>query len=266
MNEFSLIQFGVIDVIDIFLVALLLYVAYTLAKGTNAVKIFFGFGMIYVFYFIINALELKLLSSILSKFINVGVIAIMIVFQQEIRKFLLYIGSNEFLKNNGWRKLFKLGFNSNNNTDFNLDVESIVEACFKMSKTKTGALIIIARKTDLKLYINTGDQLDSSLTSRMIENIFFKNSPMHDGALIIVENRIVATRCVLPVTEKEDFPAHYGMRHRAAVGVTESTDAIAICVSEQTGNVSLTVSGEINAELSPEKLRYLLEKNLTIND
>lgn len=266
MNEFSLIQFGVIDVIDVFLVALLLYVAYTLAKGTNAVKIFFGFGMIYVFYFIINAFELKLLSSILSKFINVGVIAIMIVFQQEIRKFLLYIGSNEFLKNKGWHNLFNFRFSSNNSNKFNLDVESIVDACFNMSKSKTGALIIIARKTDLKLYINTGDQLDSSLNSRMIENIFFKNSPMHDGALIVVDNRIVATRCVLPITENENFPAHFGMRHRAAVGITESTDAIAISVSEQTGNVSLTVSGEINPELSKEKLRYLLEKNLALND
>lgn len=261
--DYGFIQFSLIDAIDIFLVALLLYAAYTLAKGTNAVKIFFGFGIIYVFYIVINAIELKLLSSILSKFINVGVIAIMIVFQQEIRKFLLYIGSNEFLKNNGWRNLIKFGFKSSRNQGYELDIEAIVDACFKMSKTKTGALIIIARKTDLKLYITTGDQLDSSISSRMIENIFFKNSPMHDGALIIADNRIVATRCVLPVTEKEDFPAHYGMRHRAAVGITEVTDALAISVSEQTGNVSLTITGEINAELSPEKLRYLLEKNLT---
>lgn len=261
--DYGFIQFSLIDVIDVFLVALLLYVAYTLARGTNAVKIFFGFGIIYVFYIVINAIELKLLSSILSKFINVGVIAIMIVFQQEIRKFLLYIGSNEFLKNNGWRNLIKFGFKSSSNQGNQLDIEAIVDACFKMSKTKTGALIVIARKTDLKLYINTGDQLDSSISSRMIENIFFKNSPMHDGAMIIADNRIVATRCVLPVTEKENFPAHYGMRHRAAVGITETTDALAISVSEQTGNVSLTMAGEINAELSPEKLRYLLEKNIT---
>jgi diadenylate cyclase len=264
--DYGFIQFNLIDAIDIVLVALLLYAAYTLAKGTNAVKIFFGFGIIYVFYIIINAIELQLLSSILSKFINVGVIAIMIVFQQEIRKFLLYIGSNEFLKNNGWRNLIKFGFKSSGNQGYQLDIESIVDACFKMSKTKTGALIVIARKTDLKLYINTGDQLDSSISSRMIENIFFKNSPMHDGALVIADNRIVATRCVLPVTEKENFPAHYGMRHRAAVGITEATDALAISVSEQTGNVSLTMAGEINAELSPEKLRYLLEKNITSSD
>ncbi|MCA6436198.1 MAG: TIGR00159 family protein [Bacteroidetes bacterium] len=261
--DYGFIQFSLFDAIDIFLVALLLYAAYTLARGTNAVKIFFGFGIIYVFYIVINAIELKLLSSILSKFINVGVIAIMIVFQQEIRKFLLYIGSNEFLKNNGWRNLIKFGFKSSSNQGNQLDIEAIVDACFKMSKTKTGALIVIARKTDLKLYINTGDQLDSSISSRMIENIFFKNSPMHDGAMIIADNRIVATRCVLPVTEKENFPAHYGMRHRAAVGITETTDALAISVSEQTGNVSLTMAGEINAELSPEKLRYLLEKNIT---
>lgn len=133
-----------------------------------------------------------------------------------------------------------------------------------MSESKTGALIIISRKSDLKFYINTGEKVDSALTSRMLENIFYKNSPLHDGAVIILNNRIEAARCVLPVTEKENFPANYGMRHRAAVGITETTDAIAISVSEQTGAVSLTTHGEINANLSKDKLRFLIEKNIKL--
>jgi uncharacterized protein (TIGR00159 family) len=145
-----------------------------------------------------------------------------------------------------------------------LDVNEVATACFNMSATKTGALIVIARKTDLKLYVNSGDSIDSALNARMLENIFFKNSPLHDGAVIISDNRIVAARCVLPVTEKENFPAHYGMRHRAAVGITENTDAVAVSVSEQTGGVSLTVAGEINPQLTKEKLIFLLEKSLDI--
>jgi uncharacterized protein (TIGR00159 family) len=130
-----------------------------------------------------------------------------------------------------------------------------------MSKSNTGALIIVTRKSDLKFFINSGEIVDAGLTSRMLENIFYKNSPLHDGAVIIQDNRILAARCVLPVTEKTNFPANYGMRHRAAVGITENTDALAITVSEQTGAVSLTINGEINSNLSKDKLLYLLEKN-----
>src|SRR5690606_17688069 len=143
-----------------------------------------------------------------------------------------------------------------------LNINSLIEACFNMSAGNTGALIVIARKSDLKFYINTGEMVDASLSARMLENIFYKNSPLHDGAVIIQDNRIIAARCVLPVSEKEDFPAHYGMRHRAAVGVTEHTDAMAIAVSEQTGAVSLTMHGEINPDLTRERLKYLLEKNI----
>jgi uncharacterized protein (TIGR00159 family) len=141
-------------------------------------------------------------------------------------------------------------------------VEAVINACFNMSESKTGALIIIARKSDLKFYVNTGEIVDSALTDKMLENIFYKNSPMHDGAVIVKDNRIVAARCVLPVTEKENFPSNFGMRHRAAVGITETTDALAITVSEQTGTVSLTEKGEINSNLNRDKLRYLIEKNI----
>lgn len=256
------ISFGIADAIDILLVAIMLYQLYKMVKGTAAVNVFIGLALIYVVWIIVRAFDLKLLSSILGKFINVGVIAIMVVFQQEIRKFLLYIGSNEFIKSRNWRSIFRFSNSVNASSKFILDVDAVIVACFNMSETKTGALIIISRKSDLKFYINTGELVDSALTDKMLENIFYKNSPMHDGAVIIKDNRIVAARCVLPVTEKENFPSHFGMRHRAAVGLTETTDAIAITVSEQTGNVSLTFNGEINSNLNPDRLRYLLDKNL----
>jgi len=258
----NFISFGITDAIDILLVAILLYLAYNLVKGTSAITIFIGLALIYVAYIVIKAFDLKLLSSIIGKFVNVGVIAVMIVFQQEIRKFLLYIGSNDFIKKQNLKSLLKLKFNTAQSNQIYLNIEAVASACYAMSASKTGALIIISRKSDLKFYINTGDTIDSALTSRMLENIFYKNSPLHDGAVIIEDNRLVAARCVLPVTEKENFPAHYGMRHRAAVGITEHTDALAISVSEQTGAVSLTIAGEINANLSREKLVFLLEKNL----
>ena len=255
------ISFTITDAVDILLVAIMLYLLYNMVKGTSAVNIFIGLTLIYIAWIIMRALDLSLLSSILGKFINVGVIAVMVVFQQEIRKFLLYIGSNEFIKSRNWKNLFS--FNINKDSELiELDVESIINACFNMSQTKTGALIVIPKKSDLKFYISSGELVDSALTDRMLENIFYKNSPLHDGAVIIKNNRIVAARCVLPVTEKENFPANYGMRHRAAVGITETTDAIAISVSEQTGDVSLTVNAEINANLNREKLRFLLEKNI----
>lgn len=265
LNFIFFISFGITDAIDIFLVAIILYIAYNLVKGTSAINIFVGLAFIYMAYIFIKAFELKLLSSILGKFVNVGVIVVMIVFQQEIRKFLLYIGSNEFIRNVKWKNVFKLNFSAAVGGEIFLDTEAVAEACANMSLTKTGALIIIQRKTDLKFFINTGDAIDSALSARMLENIFYKNSPLHDGAVIVKDNRIVAARCVLPVTEKENFPAYYGMRHRAAVGITENTDALAITVSEQTGAISLTFAGEINPQLTKEKLIFLLEKNLKLS-
>ncbi len=256
------LSFGITDAIDILLVAIMLYQLYKMVKGTAAVNVFIGLALIYIVWIIVRAFELKLLGSILGKFINVGVIAVMVVFQQEIRKFLLYIGSNEFLKNRNWKTIFSFSSPAAAASRFILDADAIISACFNMSESKTGALIIISRKSDLKFYVNTGEIVDSALTDKMLENIFYKNSPMHDGAVIIKDNRIIAARCVLPVTENENFPSHFGMRHRAAVGLTETTDALAITVSEQTGNVSLTVNGEINSNLNKDKLRYLIEKNL----
>lgn len=207
LNQFFIlfISFGITDAIDILLVAIMLYQLYKMVKGTAAVNVFIGLALIYIVWIIVRAFELKLLGSILGKFINVGVIAVMVVFQQEIRKFLLYIGSNEFLKNKNWKTIFSFSTQSTASSRFILDADAVINACFNMSETKTGALIIISRKSDLKFYVNTGEIVDSALTDKMLENIFYKNSPMHDGAVIIKDNRIIAARCVLPVTEKENF-------------------------------------------------------------
>jgi len=235
-----------------------------MVRGTPAVSIFIGIFSIYFVWILVRALDMKLFGSILGKFIDVGVIAIIVVFQQELRRFLLFIGTNEFigrvpLLNN----LFKLTGARQNSDYLEFDIQVLVRACFVMSETKTGALIILKRNSDLKFYQNTGDPLDSVVSERMIENIFFKNSPLHDGAVIISGNRIVAARCVLPVTEKEQFPSHFGMRHRAAVGITETTDAIALIVSEQTGNVSVAVNGSIKSDLTAESLKNMLEKEFS---
>jgi uncharacterized protein (TIGR00159 family) len=260
------ITFQFIDALDILLVAFLLYQVYAIVKGTPAVNIFTGIFVIYVVWIIVRALDMKLFGSILSKFIDVGVIAIIIVFQQELRKFLLFVGTNEFINRNRILKaLFSANSKKPSSSFININFKPIISACFKMGETKTGALIVLTRNTDLILYINTGDSIDAAVSERMLENIFFKNSPLHDGAVIIKGSKIVAARCVLPVTEKEQFPAHYGMRHRAAVGISESTDAIAIIVSEQTGAVSLSISGDIKPHLNPDQLMGLLNREFNLN-
>lgn len=259
----AFITFRWIDAVDIFLVAILLYQLYNLVKGTPAISVFVGITAIYVFWIFVRAFDMKLFGSILGKFIDVGVIAIIVVFQQELRRFLLFIGSSEFLSRNKFlARVFHPTRSGYAEEYAKVDFGPLLKACFKMSESRTGALIVLARNSDLNFYINSGEPIDSAVTDRMLENIFFKNSPLHDGAVIIRGNRIIAARCVLPVTEKEQFPAHYGMRHRAAVGITESTDAVALIVSEQTGGVSLSVNGTIRSNLNYEKLKMYLEKEM----
>lgn len=255
------IQFHWIDAIDILLVAVLIYQLYHLVKGTVAINIFGGILLIYLLWLIVRALNMQLFGSILGKFIDVGFIALLIVFQPELRRFLLFIGSSDlFTKSKRGKGLFD--FRWQVNTNDKLDVNAIAKACAKMAETRTGAIIIVTKNNDLKFYANTGDLLEAAVSVRILESIFFKNSPLHDGAVIITDNIVKAARCVLPVTENENFPAHLGMRHRAAVGITEITDAIAVVVSEQTGEISFCKEGELRQGLTADKLRELLEKEL----
>jgi len=248
-----------IDVVDILLVAVLIYQLYYLVKGTVAINIFFGIILFYLLWQIVKALNMQLFGSILGKFIDVGFIALLIVFQQELRRFLLFIGTSDiFTKGKTGKGLFDFKWRASKVQ--RLDINAIVKACKNMSESRTGAIIIITRKNDLKFYANTGDAIHAKVSVRMIESIFYKNSPLHDGAIIVGNNIIVAARCVLPVTEHADFPAHLGMRHRAAVGITENSDSIAIVVSEQTGEISFSKEGTLKNGLTPERLREFLEK------
>ncbi len=249
------ISFGWIDALDILLVALLLFEIYNLVKGTSAINILIGMAVLYLVWLVVKMLNMRLLGAILSRFIDVGVIAVIIVFQQELRRFLLLIGKSDFLNRRNFTKnLLMLKLNESKTTS----LQPILKACRNMSESKTGALIVIEQDTDLAFYVQTGELIQSNLTEALIESIFFKNNPLHDGAMIIKDNHILAVRCVLPSTDKSDFPSNLGMRHRAAVGITEKSDAVALVVSEQTGSVSLAHHGFINYNLTFEKLNSLL--------
>jgi diadenylate cyclase len=253
-------EFGPLDLIDIVLVALLLYQLYQLVRGTVAINILIGVALFYVLWLIVRALNMRLFSSILGKFIDAGFIALLIVFQQELRRFFIFIGTTNFISRGSLAKRF-IEWNMKGGK-IELDISAIVKACKNMGESRTGALIIITRTSDLKFYANTGDPIEARVSVRMIESIFYKNSPLHDGALLITDNQLKAARCVLPVTEDANFPAHLGMRHRAAVGITENSDALAIVVSEQTGEIAFAKDGKLMNRLTPEKLRELLERHL----
>ena len=248
-----------IDLIDIAIVTFLLYKLYNLLRGGVAINIFIGLLTVYALYWIcVQILNMQLLGTILGQFISLGFIALIIVFQQEVRRFLIVLGTNSFIARNPFTKQI-LPWNWQSEKKSALNISAIVKACRQMSKDKTGAIIVISKSSELKYYSNTGDSMEAEISQRLIENIFFKNSPMHDGAIIIVNNKIKAARCVLPVTENVELPAHLGMRHRAAIGVTEQSDAIALVVSEETGEISIAQEGQIRVGISIDDL----EKKLT---
>jgi diadenylate cyclase len=254
MAVFGFITIDWLDVVDILIVAVLLYQLYNLIKGTAAINIFFGILLFYLLWLFVKALNMQLLATILGQFIGVGAIALIIVFQQEIRRFLLMVGSRGLFNRENYRSLS--GFSSSQYG--NLHYEAIVSACQRMALQKCGALIVIARRSDLKYYINTGERLDAEITASILESIFFKNNPLHDGAIIISDNRIKAAKCVMPLTENAIFPIQLGLRHRAAVGISELSDAIAIAVSEQTGEISLARNGALKTNITPKQLGEVL--------
>lgn len=256
MNPFDFIKIGLLDIIDIALVAILLYYVYKLVKGTVAINIFIGIALLFLTFKITHALGLKMFSGILGGLLGVGAVGVMIVFQQEIRKFLLMIGSANYTnKRNFIRQLRFLKSEIHTDTD----VDSIVKACFKLGKTKTGGLIVIERANNLDFVKNSGDRIHAEVNIPILESIFYKNSPLHDGAIIIKDNFITSSRIVLPVSQKE-IPKRFGLRHKAAVGITERTDALCLVISEETGKVSYLKDGEfiLYKEESDliEKIRY----------
>lgn len=228
-----------VDVIDIGLVSVLLYQVYKLIRGSIAVNIFLGILALYLVYLIVRAAEMELLATILGQFMGVGVLAMIILFQPEIRKFLLFIGrGTEFREN-----FFKTISSWRNNYQIDFDIQQVIEAAKALKATKTGALIVFSRDVALRFYIETGDALNAEVTKRLLLSIFNKNSPLHDGAVIIYKGRIKAARCILPVSENDHLPAQFGLRHRAAVGMSENTDTLVMAISEETGRLILARNG-----------------------
>ena len=260
---FGFLDITLVDIIDIFVVALIMFQVYRLTRGTNALRIVVGILIIYLLWIVTRVLNMELLSMILGQIIGVGVIALIIVFQQEIRRFLILLGTQytnrrvsfmaRLFRPRG-RKVKVVGQEW---------IDPVVGACADMAKTKTGALIVIARKVNLLPFIEQGERIDALISASLIKNIFFKNSPLHDGAMVIADDRIAAARCVLPSTERE-VPMEFGMRHRAALGASEITDALVIVVSEERGTISIARKGHISRDISPAHLQVLLRKGLSV--
>lgn len=262
MNLFITIRF--LDILDILLVAFILYQLFMLIKGTVAFNIFLGFFFVYLFWLLVKALNMELMGSIMGQFIGVGVLALIIVFQQEIRKFLLMIGTNyQVSKTFGLEKIFS---SDRDKVDSAKVIKEVVKACENMARSKTGALIVIPHKSELIDIIRSGERINARISEALIETVFFKNSPLHDGAMVISGEKLVAARCILPVTDRRDLPGKLGLRHRAAIGITESTDALAIVVSEETGRISVAHNGILERNLSSIALAKELEKIYTFSN
>ena len=251
------------DVLDILLVAVLLFQIYKLVRGTLATYILFGFILVYLTALIVRALEMELLARILGGFIGVGAIALIIVFQTEIRRFLLILGRRTVTGRN-WRLLRLLKKNDIvSREELNLTSNAIVESLGRFSDSKTGALIVIKGSEDLGEILKTGKRIDSDVSVDILESIFFKNGPLHDGAVVISGDRIVAAKCILPVSKNEKVPENMGLRHRAALGISESCDATVLTVSEETGDVCFIMKGYINDHQQPAELQELIVQALS---
>ena len=255
-------EFGIKDFIDILLVALILYYIYRLMRESRSLNVFIGILMFVITWlFVSQVVEMKLLGSILDKLVSVGVIALIVLFQDEIRKFLYNVGAHRRMR--AFAKLFiSRDGGEENKKALKEVIMPIVMASMNMSRGKVGALIVIERAMPLDEISVTGDQIDSNINQRLIENIFFKNSPLHDGAMIVSKKRIKAAGCILPVSHDMDIPKDLGLRHRAAMGVSQESDALAVVVSEETGGISIAVRGEFRLRLSAEELESILTKEL----
>lgn len=251
------IDFNIISIIDITLVAILIYQLYKLVRGTVAINIFIGIIFIYMMWKLFEALQMEMLSEILGQFIGLGVIALLIVFQQELRKFLLMLGGQDFFKKIPLLNKLKLGNFTNQ-----LNVKPITIACKKLSENNIGALIIIFKTTTFPSYTEKGTQINAEISSELLQNIFFKNSPLHDGAVCISKNKILSAACVLPITDNTEVPSHFGLRHLAAIGATEHSDDIAIVISEETSKITFIHGNKIKHNINPNELEKILKEAL----
>jgi len=246
-----------VDILDILLVAFLIYELYALIKGTAAFSIVMGMFIFYLTWIVIRALNMELTASILGEIVGVGVLALVIIFQQEIRKMFLLLGTRYNLNT---KLKFENIFSKERDDEHDKKVKEIIQACEEMSRTKTGALIVLINKTELNEYVETGERIEAPVSAALLETIFFKNSPLHDGAVIIHNGRIIAARCVLPVSSKELENEQLGLRHRAGLGVSQVTDALVIIVSEETGKIASAFNGNLHENVNPIELTRKIEQ------
>ncbi len=261
--KIGFLDISIVNMIDIALVAALLYQVYKLLKGSVAIKIFLGFLSLYLIYLLVRAIRMELLSAILGQFMGVGVIAAIIIFAPEIRKFLLIVGRSSIFSDDNILKDILFFWRKKENTAFN--ISPIIDAAKNLAGSNTGALMVISSSTELKFYAESGDILDAELSKRLLISIFNKYSPLHDGAVIIYKGRIKAARCILPVTERE-VPAQFGLRHRAGIGMSEATDALILVVSEETGQISMMKNGKVLHNLSFQEIREIINDYLNNED
>ena len=255
------IEFGLVDIIDILLVALMLFYIYRLMRESRSLNVFIGIMVfIVIWLFVSQIIQMRLLGSILDKLVSVGVIALIVLFQEDIRTFLYNLGAHRRMK--GLMRFFSKE-KGKDQKEVKESIMPIVMSCMNMSKGKVGALIVIERAMPLDDIVRTGDLIDAKINQRLIENIFFKNSPLHDGALVISKKRIKAAGCILPVSHNLDIPKELGLRHRAAMGISQSSDAIAVVVSEETGRISVAIKGSFHLRLSAEELESILTREMT---
>ena len=258
--DFSFLNLRFLDVVDILLVAIIIYYIFNLIRGTIALNILFGLAIIYVVYLTVKQAHMRLLTEILGGFVSVGFIALIVVFQQEIRRFLLLIGKNASLQKDKawWMFLFGRKEIEKNNL---ARIKPIIDACKSMQKSRTGALLVFAKYFDEQFYQNSGELVEARISKRLLESIFQKNSPLHDGAVVISENKIRCASCILPLTENDQLPPQFGLRHRAGIGVSEMSDAVAVIVSEETGEIAYAKQGRVKMNLSFMELEKLLNKD-----
>ena len=258
--DFDFLKVTITDVVDILFVAILIYYVYSLIKNTLAVNLLLGMFIILILYVVVDALNMSLLSTIINKFMSVGIIALIVIFQPEIRRFLLLIGKNTFLQKNKawWGYLFG---QKDLDRDNLLRIKPIIDACKSMKKSRTGALIVFVKFYDDQLFANSCEVIDAKISKRLLESIFQKNSPLHDGAVVIAENKIKSASCILPLTENDKLPPQFGLRHRAGIGISENTDAVAVIISEETGEIAYAKQGRVRMNVSFGELEKLLNKD-----
>jgi diadenylate cyclase len=253
---FTSFDISILDVIDLLLVLLILFQIYRLIRGTAAFSISIAIFFIYVFWLVVKALKMELISSLLGQVIGVGVLALIIVFQQEVRRFLLVMG-NRYISHSRF-SLTRIFYKPDEDVSRAGEAEEIVKACEHMSARRCGALIVIGRSSSLDIFAEAGEIVDARISTELIETIFFRNTPLHDGAVLIEGGRVLAAGCPLPVSDQIDLPARFGMRHRAALGMSEHSDAMIIVVSEESGIITAILNGEIRENLSANELRGVL--------